>query len=223
MRIKAVIFDFDGVVVDSLGAHLAAWDAAVDAIFGEIIPADLRSTLAGRSTTAIATLLAAHFGKTQEANILADKKRRLLTEQGREILLLPGARTLMELLSGQNVPFGIASNAPRAFVADMVRIHQLHVQVALGVEDALRPKPAPDLFLNCAHRLGISHRDHAEVVVFEDSLHGLEAAAAAGMYAVGLMTQHPAKQLQGAGARSTFANLQDALDTAFFHGTLRMQ
>lgn len=216
MRVEAVIFDFDGVVVDSLSAHLSAWDAAAHVLFQQVIPEELRRTLPGRSTHAIAAMVAAHFGKPALSSVLADKKRAVLTEHKPEILLLPGAREVMEHLTKTKVPFGIASNAPRAFVHTTVATHQLKVPVALGVEDVARPKPAPDLFLSCANRLGIGHTRHSSVVVFEDSLHGLNAARDAGMYPVGLTTQHSPDELTGAGAKTTFANLLEALNTGFF-------
>ncbi len=219
-QIMAVIFDFDGVVVDSLGAHLSAWAEASQETFGEMIPEELLRTLPGRSTHAIATLLAGHFRAPGRAEALADTKRRLLSQRDTPIALLPGAAATMQHLRSQNIPFGIASNAPRAFVRALVDQHQLPVGVALGVEDAANPKPAPDLFLACASRLGIGHIVHPSTVVFEDSLHGLRAAQDAGMYPVGLQTQHSAPELRSAGAKISFLHLADAINQGFFKSQL---
>lgn len=208
----AVIFDFDGVIVDSLGSHLKAWELACVELF-QITPApELMLSVVGRSTTAIARILSMELGKGHQAEQLADKKRKLISNDYSLIELLPGVREYMKCLGEQNIPFGIASNAPRAFVKALGQAHKLPVNVMMGVEDAQRPKPAPDLFLACAQKLGVSVLKFDDVFVFEDSTHGIEAAVSAGMVPIGVRTQHADDVLRSAGAKHTVENLMDAVD-----------
>ncbi len=204
------IFDFDGVVVDSLGAHLRAWDAAVLALFNA--PLTNPSRLIGHSTVAIAVLLAEEYGAPARAPDLVRLKREFLENLDQPVCALPGAAELFHNLAAGSIPWGIASNANRAFIEQTLGILGLAVPTIVAVEDVKKPKPAPDVFLLCATRLGISPADHRRTIVFEDSAHGISAAVKAGMFAVGVTTQHPAKILLAAGASETCRNLAEALE-----------
>lgn len=199
------IFDFDGVVVDSLGNHLRAWEAAASALFGSSLVDPTR--LIGHSTGAIGMLLAKEAGHPAKAPELVRLKREALESQKDAVEALPGTKDLFRRLAAQNLPWGIASNANRAFITQTLGTLGLDVPLVVSVEDVRNPKPAPDVFLLCAMRLGISHLDHKRTIVFEDSVHGIHAAVKAGMFAVGLTTQHPEVVLKKAGAQLTCENL----------------
>ena len=210
----AVIFDFDGVIVNSLAVHVMAWSHAFAEVTGNPMTELQRQTITGKSTRAIAAYLSQQ-GSCQETVIAAAKQRRL-NSGAISIPILPGVPEVFAHLKSRGVPFGIASNAPRQFVQDTLLRLSLNVQIALGYEDAERPKPAPDLYLLAAKQLQIPVVHHGSVKVFEDSTHGIAAAVAAGMHAVGVTTMHAKGALESAGAIQTCAHLRDALDRGFF-------
>lgn len=203
------IFDFDGVVVDSLSTHLRAWETATAALFGMSLVNPTR--LIGYSTAAIGMLLAKEAGDPTKAPELVRLKREALESQKDAVEALPGTKNLFKKLAAHNLPWGIASNANRAFITQTLATLDLDVPLVVSVEDVRNPKPAPDIFLLCATRLGISHLDHKRTIVFEDSVHGIHAAVKAGMFAVGLTTQHPEGVLQKAGAQLTCESLADVV------------
>lgn len=213
---SGVLFDFDGVIVDSLRSHLAAWSDAFQACFGEPLDPALYREMVGRATVQIGGTLARLAGFPEKSTELVAVKSDLLKTKYQDIPLLPGAREAFQELERLKIPYGIASNAPRAFVAQVVAYHRLKVPVALGREDAARPKPAPDLYLTCAKALGLGIDAQRATLVFEDSVHGLRAGVAAGMVAIGVTTQESAATLQSAGAHSTVAHLGEALERKFF-------
>ena len=209
-----VIFDFDGVVVDSLSVHLKAWQIA----FMELFQEELTDTtgLAGRSTIAIADILVTRVGRPELKEQLADLKREALRQNFQTIQLLPGISETFTWLKKNGLPFGIASNAPRSFIENTLERCGLSVEIKFGVDDVARPKPEPDVFLKCAKALGVSVLSHPQVMVFEDSPHGLRAAVRAGMYPIGVLTQNTAKEMLAAGAKACCADVGEALLNGWF-------
>jgi HAD superfamily hydrolase (TIGR01509 family) len=122
-----------------------------------------------------------------------------------------GAVALLDELAARGVAVGIASAAPkpnRDFVLDRLGLRD-RFRVVVGAEEVARGKPAPDLFLLGAERLGV---DPATVLVFEDAHLGVRAAVAAGMRACGVTTGEPAHVLTAAGAMATAPDLHDLPD-----------
>lgn len=209
-----VIFDFDGVVVDSLSVHLKAWQMAFLNLFGE--PLLDTSGLPGRSTMAIAEILANRARKPELKEKLAELKREALRQSRSSIQLLPGVRESFAWLREAGVPFGIASNAPRAFIENTLEHCGEAVEIKFGVDDVARAKPEPDVFLKCAKALGISVIDHPKVMVFEDSPHGLKAAVRAGMHPIGVLTQNSIEEMTAAGAKACCLHIGDAMSRGWF-------
>jgi len=211
---SAVIFDFDGVVVDSLAVHLVAWQKSYKKLYGQ--PLNDTAGLPGRSTKAIAEILSARAGKPSTSVELADLKREFLKDNLHTIQPFPGAATAFNLLSQREIPFGIASNAPRAFIISTLERLSLKVEHIFGSDDVLQAKPAPDVFLKCARSLQVSVLRHPQIIVFEDSTHGLKAAITAGMFPIGVLTQNSGDQMKAAGARAVCQNIQEAITNGWF-------
>ena len=213
----AFIFDFDGVIADSISLHLQAWEFAYTEIFAAPLSKATQASVIGMSTKEISELLCSQAGQPQRHIELANLKRHHLNALRGKIDLLPGARDAIQLLGHTSVPFGIASNAPVAFISRVLSDGGLKVATIIGIENSGRPKPHPDAFLACAAKLGIPFIQHCDIVVFEDSTHGLKAAKTAGMFPIGLQTQHPNAVLIAHGARLTCRNLEDALSNGWLH------
>ena len=200
---RAVLFDFDGVVADSADIHHAAWEKAFAELFGRSLGRFPAEEMAGKSPVLIAAALAGRGGRAELADRLYDRKLELLLA-GPPPKLLSGVRSLMQLLHKQAIPFGIASNAPGAFVRRSAELLKLPVAVVLGVDDFERPKPAPDPYWQLAGALGVEEVDYPLTWVLEDSPTGMRAAVAAGMFAIGIADHRRADELLDLGARTTY-------------------
>jgi HAD superfamily hydrolase (TIGR01509 family) len=160
---------------------------------------------------AIADILSTRAGRPETKESLAELKRDALRESSLVIEFLPGAKDAFKWLKENRIPFGIASNAPRAFIESTLERLNVTVEHKFGIDDVGRGKPEPDVFLKCARALGVSVLDHPRVIVFEDSPHGLAAAVRAGMYPIGVLTQNSGDEMHRAGAKAVCQHIGDAL------------
>jgi HAD superfamily hydrolase (TIGR01509 family) len=122
------------------------------------------------------------------------------------IALMDGVRQVLDALTDRGVRLAIGSSGVRANLDLTVRECGLDGRFAAiaALEDITRGKPDPQVFLVAAARSGV---EPARSIVFEDAPIGIQAAKAAGMYAVGLTTSHPARALWDAGADEVVENL----------------
>lgn len=209
---SAIIFDFDGVLLNSIRIHTNAWINAFQNIFQKEFPHLQTEALSGRSSYEIAQTIAIAGGSPKLAEILLKEKNRLLslivTPQ-----LEPGTRELVDLLHNANIPFGICSNAHSLFIEQITIQNGFNFPVIIGFDNTPTPKPAPDGYLLAAELLGISDGNIERVIVLEDSYPGLQAAQAAQMFPVGIEYQHSAEELLTYGAKVTAKNIKEVYDT----------
>ena len=123
-----------------------------------------------------------------------------------KIALMDGVREVLDALTDRGVRLAIGSSGVRANLELTVRECGLDGRFAAiaALEDITHGKPDPQVFLVAAARSGV---EPARSIVFEDAPVGIQAAKAAGMYAVGLTTSHPAGVLWDAGADEVVENL----------------
>lgn len=203
---KALLFDFDGVIAASKQAHGKAWQSAAQALWNNGI-GDFPPHLRGRSPKEIAYYFSATYGNKEQAEVYMDLKLEHLLAQAAPPPLLTGAKVLLQQLSQGQLPFGIASNAPRPFVLQTLERHGLFVVNVLGLEDYTQPKPAPEPYLKLAQLLGIPEEDFSSTWIFEDSVAGMHAARDSGMCPIGVVSSYSEKELVQAGARTVINNL----------------
>ncbi len=202
----AVIFDWDGVLVDSSRQHEASWELLA-AEGGRALPAGHFKRGFGMKNEAIIADLLGWTRDPREMERLSLRKeelfRELVARQG--ICVLPGAREFVARLRAQGVPRAIASSTHRLNITTCLRL--LHLEsdfdALVAAEDVDRGKPDPQVFLRAAEAL---HTPPECCVVFEDAPAGLAAAKRAGMHAVGVAGTHPAGEL--AAADRVVPNLQ---------------
>lgn len=204
-----MLLDFDGVVADSLAAHLAAWDKACQTLFKR--PLEDPDSIAKYATPTIASILAKRFGDPTQASDLARVKTRLLVDALVPVPLFPGAAPFIAAMRLAGIPTGVASNAGAPFIRAVLAQHGIELDVVVGRTDAARTKPHPDVFIECARRLGVMSDERSGVVAFDDAPHGIKAALAAGVVAVGVTTGHDAAELMSSGAHATCEHLLEAL------------
>ena len=182
-KLKAFIFDFDGVVVDTEKYHYLSWVAAAshvgyDLSWEEYLP--LKST----GNTEITQYLSDHSGKDVSEELFQVMRNTKLTEFDRLVAdlsekdVLPGIRNFLTWLNEQGVKTAVASSSNTSSgLANRFDLTK-HFQVVIDGNMKLPRKPAPDTFLLAAKMLGV---EPCDCIVFEDSLAGIEAACNAGM------------------------------------------
>ncbi len=206
----AVIFDFDGVVVDSTAVHIQCWEIAHKQMFG--VPLSDPGSLVGAGGRHIARKLSSAHQKAHLWEELYQLKTALLQEHEDTLPIVPGLESFLNYLQIQALPYGIGSNARRAFIDKILaqNTHLIFTKI-VSVDDVKRPKPHPDVFEKCAVDIGIPYSQRHRILVFEDSPIGITAAVSAGMTPVGLTTQLPRNVIYNAGVQHIFANYLDVL------------
>lgn len=183
-RIQAVIFDVDGVLVDSYEAHYVSWHHLLAETGIEYSRPEFRRNF-GRRNREILRDLWPGGGELQAAEIeaLADRKegfyRDLMAE---EFPAMPGAQELVDELAEAGFLLGVGSSGPPPNV-DLVidRLGRERFGAIVTGHDVVRGKPDPEVFLLGAEKLGVAPE---RCVVLEDAPDGLRAARAAGMATV---------------------------------------
>lgn len=204
----AVIFDFDGVLINSMSIHKKAWMDAYDNLYTNPFPTLDAAQLSGRSSLVIAQCICEAGGDAAGAERLLAEKNRILNAM-RTPPLVPGTAQLMQDLTEKKIPFGICSNAQSYFIDQVTRQNGCPVPVITGFDNTPRPKPAPDGYLYTALQLGLSPEQFDKVVIFEDSFPGITAAVDAGMYPIGICYQYSAYELQQLGAAATAQDIEE--------------
>lgn len=218
MSLAAVIFDFDGVVIDSHEAHERSWFALADELGQPFTREIFVSTFGQRNESILPLLGWAEEGDKARIQQLGDRKeslyREILRKEG--IAPLPGVVALLEDLRARGIPCAIGTSTPRANVACVLEITGLarFFREVAAAEDVSRGKPDPEVFLKAAEKLGA---EPSTCVVIEDAQVGIRAAKAAGMKAVAVTTTHPAESLASEMPDRIEASLVP-VDTAYLRG-----
>lgn len=184
MSIAAVVFDLDGVLVDSE----QLWDLARRELVEEHGGAwrdDATRAMMGMSSREWSRYMHDELRVDLEpAEISAAVVAKLEQLYREQLPLLPGARAAVLALA-EHWPLGLASSANREVIDLVLELAELGDSFAATVssEEVPRGKPAPDVYLEAARRLAVTATDCAAV---EDSTNGLRAAAAAGMRVIAL-------------------------------------
>lgn len=216
MKPSAVIFDFDGVVVDSFDMHKNAWIAAYNELFSSVFPVVDPEKLTGKSSRQIASHICEAAGITSGIDELFHLKTKKIVDGVQKPSLLPGVRSIMDTIREMSIPYAVASNAPLEYLTSVLEYYEIEVPVVLGFEQVVNPKPAPDLFILAAEKLGVKSSEFESVIVFEDSAPGLNAADSAGMAPVGIRARFSDSEMYKAGAIEIFNSLEEVIDSGFF-------
>ena len=192
----AVIFDMDGVLVNSNPFHVEKWAEFLREQGVPFHEADLPLQILGHGNH---DCFRAFFGSDLPKKEMIEMEE-MLEEQFRKTFgphakLVPGLMPLIEELRKAGVPLGVASSAVREnveFVLETLQLESVFRGVTTG-SDFPRSKPDPGIYLLAARRLGV---DPSACLAFEDSFVGIEAAKRAGMKCIGLASTFPARDLR---------------------------
>jgi len=174
------IFDLDGTLVDTMPLHYRAWNRAMQrAGLKEELSEDLFYSLGGVPTRRVAQLLAEHYRLLIDVEKVFHEKEALFVELRAEMKLIEAVVAFARKAAGRT-PVSVASGGPREIVRHTLELMGLQdlFPVVVTPEDVAHGKPAPDMFLLAAKKMGVAP---GKCLVFEDAEPGIQAAEAAGM------------------------------------------
>ncbi len=201
---RAVIFDIDGTIVDNMHLHAEAFAVFAGRHGLPPLTEDDRARLDGRRNSEIFPILFKRDVPRDEWLEYEHEKEGLYRELSRGRLVpMNGLQRLIDRLKAEAMPVALATSAPQLNVAHTLA--ELNLAGAFPIivrgDEVARGKPAPDVFIEAARRLGIAA---ADCLVFEDAPMGIEAAQAAGMQVVALTTSFQASHFERLSPPPTF-------------------
>jgi beta-phosphoglucomutase-like phosphatase (HAD superfamily) len=178
---SAVLLDMDGLMIDTEVVEFRSWERAAED-YGWSISREQYAQLFGRTNRDCWALMTAWWeerpGSRGSLAEVAERAAAYVSEE--PVTVKKGLFDMLDWTERENVPVAVASSSVRALVADRLREAgaDTAVDVIVGGDEIPHGKPAPDIFLEAARRLGC---EPGVCVVLEDSDSGIRAAAAAGM------------------------------------------
>jgi HAD superfamily hydrolase (TIGR01509 family) len=178
--IQAVLFDLDGVLLDSEWMAFQAWVELAGRHGGTLTEAAFPE-MAGTAAELTAEIVMRHTGVSYDIQESVNWTWRKVNEQFKgSVDAIPGAVELVQMLASLGFPLAIASNSPTSYINDALSGLKLstYFPLRVGADQVVSGKPAPDVYLRAAGQIGVSP---ARCLVIEDSRIGVQAGAAAGM------------------------------------------
>jgi HAD superfamily hydrolase (TIGR01509 family) len=194
---QAVVFDLDGLLVDSEDAWGEAERRVVET-YGKPWDPAVRTLLLGRGPDDTARVLAEYLGDADPRRVGRRLLQAAVAEFSRGIGPRPGARELVEALVGRGLPVAVATNSRRVLAELALSTAGLGglLETMVCAEDVSDPKPAPEPYLAACRLLGV---EPEASVGLEDSPVGVASAKAAGLWVIGCPS-FPGTRLAGADA-----------------------
>jgi HAD superfamily hydrolase (TIGR01509 family) len=206
--LAGVIFDFDGVIVDSHPAHLQAWKAFLLSKGKNASDAELSLVREGAKREEILRYFLGDLTQEQ-ITLYGFEKDRLFQARARELKLVPGLSEFLAQVDGAGLPSAVATSGSRSRVERALEEFNLRGRFRAVVtgEDVARGKPDPALFLLAAKAIQV---DPGCILVCEDAVAGVIAAKAAGMKCMAIAAEGRSSLLKDVGADLV---MQDFTDT----------
>lgn len=202
--LEAVIFDLDGVLVDSHTAHKRAWQRFLDSVGRTVTEAELEFIFDGRKREDILRYFLGQ-ASAEEIRRLGDQKEALFRQEAAELRTIRGVEEFLEHLGRRQFRLAVASAGSSSrvhYVLEQLRLRRYFDAILAG-DDVPFGKPDPAIFMLASARLGV---DADKAIVFEDSVSGIKAAKAAGMKCVGIGNASRTDILLEAGADRVVAD-----------------
>ena len=210
--IKTVIFDMDGVIIDSEPVHKYAYYKHFEEL-GIEVSEDLFASFTGNSTKNVFQKIKDIFGITTDVQELILRKRFLFNEafdKKEDLYLIDGVEQLIKNLYENDVELILASSASKGTIERVFNRFKLNIYFShkISGEDFVKSKPDPAIFVHAAN---LSIHPKEQCIVIEDSTNGIEAAVGAGIFCVGYTSLNSKKQdLSKANTIVTDFNMIDA-------------
>lgn len=215
MKIKALIFDFDGTLVDSESIHFDSWRALLKDGYGvDFEEQDYFQNFAGIPSIEISEQVKKRYGIERDVHELTKKKEAIAKEKAAmtKVTFMPFAREVLEDVRKKNIPFSIVTGSSRDEMETVLINAGIFdfFDYTITRDDVKLSKPNPEGYIKCAELMGY---DLSEYLVFEDTWTGVTAAKRASLSCFGIQkTIAYRPKLITAGANHIFSNLKDAFD-----------
>lgn len=219
--IEAVIFDLDGCLVDSEPLSLACIADEMKFLgVADANPQEIGERFLGVSMAVIRDYVSDRMGRECPQDFQEKIEARLFEVYKTKLKRIAGAKKMLEDLQSNSIGLGLATGGsiPRMHkTLELSHLAEFFIGIACSADEVVAGKPAPDLFLLAAERLGVNPKN---CMVLEDSPHGVKGAIAAGMRPVGFVggshltgreVEH-AEILRKAGAVLVLETLEGAAD-----------
>ena len=195
-NLYAVLWDMDGVLVDTFDAHYRSWQQTFDELSQPFDLEMFRRTFGMNNRLIFRTLLGREL-EEMEFQRLSDQKEELFRSRIRgSAQTLPGVNEWLERFKSWGIKQAVASSAPQANIDALLDELGIRSYFQAVVEGAtLRGKPDPAVFLLAAQLLGV---ESSRCLVIEDSVAGVEAARRANMHCLAVCTTNPPEKLTAA-------------------------
>ncbi|MCF6129479.1 HAD family hydrolase [Flavobacterium sp. AS60] len=193
--IKTVIFDMDGVIVDTEPVHHYAYNTHFKQLNIDVSP-EMYASFTGNSTKNIFERLKAQFNLTEDVQTLVDTKRNLFNDafdSKTDLYLLDGVEDLIIDLHSNGMQLILASSSAKVTINRIFNrfgLYKYFSHIVSG-EDFPKSKPHPAIFLKAAE---LANTLVENCIVIEDSTNGIMAAKAAGIYCIGYDSFHSKMQ-----------------------------
>jgi HAD superfamily hydrolase (TIGR01509 family) len=195
----AIIFDLDGVLVDSAAHHRAAWLSLLEEL--DVTPPrePWRLTIGRPAEEAVALLLGREVSESEARRLARRKREHYVRHARRGTMPVAGVRAFVHELVQREVARAVGTSATRRDAVRLIGAIGLTelFDVVVTADDVDWGKPHPEVYVKAADALGVLAD---RCLVFEDAVIGVQAARAAGMRAIGVTTSYTAVELIEAGA-----------------------
>src|SRR5690554_6786205 len=195
MNLKAVLFDMDGVIVDTEPLHRKSYFRMFED-FGIDVSESLYNSFTGQATLPICRTLCQHFELSNQAeNLMAIKRKhfKYLFENDNDLALLDGVHDLIKDYYNNDLTLVLASSASMPNINRIFERFDLnqYFKAKISGADLKASKPHPEIFIKAAQ---LAEKPKDNCMVIEDSTNGIAAAHAAGIYCVGFKSPHSTNQ-----------------------------
>lgn len=196
-RVRALVFDMDGTMVDSMPAHARSWEVFTRRHGIRMSVEEVLQKTTGRTgVECIRILMGEDVPEDRALELIAEKEAIYRDFFGKEFREVAGFRDFARDVTTRGLKLAVATAGDRhniAFALEHLKLAR-RPDAIVGGDEGIAGKPQPDLFLEAARRVQAAP---AECIVFEDAPFGIEAARRAGMRAVAICSTHGAEELAG--------------------------
>lgn len=181
---KAVIFDMDGVIIDSEPLHQKVEEELLEDLGGTMTASD-KEAFVGTTDYHMWSTMKERFNLSQSVEEMIDSKKERFLNQIHTIFLVDGFKEVLTQLKEEGYLIALASSNNRRAVDQIVKQFDLakDFELTMSGEDVTHGKPHPEIFLKTAEAMGVLP---VNCLVIEDAKNGVKAAKAAGMKCIGL-------------------------------------
>lgn len=198
MNYKAVLFDMDGVIVDSEPLHVAAFQATLKRYGHDLTDGQYKQHFADKTDEAGFAHYFEFINETVHMPTIMDEKAKAYLELAADQLVpYPGVIELIQEQAERNMPLALVTGSLRAEAEATLTAFNIAAlfSVIVAAEDIAHSKPSPEGYVKAAKALGV---DPADCVVIEDAPSGVKAAKAAGIRCLAVTTTHTKDELREA-------------------------